>query len=101
MSHATSEASAGDQGYPIGRRVLDLLANEDDDSGADLWNLVRREFAEVFKENVLRVAHSLPQELLAVVLSVRVRLDLALPQDQNIICCSEGAPHPRHRGKPA
>ena len=50
MQRAESEATAGDTGYPIGKRVFAMLM---DDSGAsegdvDLWNLARRMVAEVF-----------------------------------------------------
>ena len=53
---------AGDVGYPIGRRVLELLMSdvEEDDSG-DLWNLMRRVVAEVFDQNVFRMATTLPR----------------------------------------
>ena len=83
MLHARGEAAAGDAGYAIGRRALDLLAGEADDPDFDVWNLVRRVVADVFGHSVFRVASSLPQEVLAVALCARGVLDLGLPQDQS------------------
>ena len=53
MEHAERDDLAGYVGYPIGRRVLELLTSDlDEDDSADLWNLMRREVADVFDKNV-------------------------------------------------
>ena len=81
MQHAQREAMAGDLGYPIGRRLLELLTSDlEEDSCADLWNLMRRLVAEVFDKSVFRLATVLPQEVLSVALCARGILDLGLPQ---------------------
>ena len=61
MSRAQSEVAARDNGYPIGRRVLDMLAAETEYSDAELWDLAHRIVAEVFGRSVCRAATSLPQ----------------------------------------
>ena len=84
MEHAQSEACAGDLGYPIGRRVLEFLTNEiEEDCSADLWNLMRRVVAEVFGQNVFRMATTLPQEVLSVALCARNILELGLPNNMD------------------
>ena len=62
--------------------MLELLTSDlvEDDS-ADLWNLMRREVADVFDKNVFRKATALPQDILSVALCARGILDLKLPQD--------------------
>ena len=81
MECAQSEARAGDQGFPIGRRVLELLLSElEEESDEDFWNLMRRVVAEVFDRSVFRKATSLPQEILIVASCARGVLDLGLPQ---------------------
>ena len=53
MEYAEREDLAGDVGYPIGRRVLELLTSDlEEDDSADLWNLMRREVADVFDKNI-------------------------------------------------
>ena len=43
MEHVERKDLAGDVGYPIGRRVLELLTSDlEEDDSADLWNLIRR-----------------------------------------------------------
>ena len=84
MQWAQSEATAGDAGYPIGKRLFAMLM---DDAGApegdvDLWNLVRRMVAQVFDKNAYRMATSLPQDILLVALSARGVVELGLTQDQ-------------------
>ena len=82
MEHAEREDLAGDVGYPIGRRVLELLTSDlEEDDSADLWNLMRREVADVFDKNVFRKATTLPQDILSVALCARGILDLKRPQD--------------------
>ena len=66
MQWAQSEATAGDAGYPIGKRLFAMLM---DDAGApegdvDLWNLVRRMVVQVFDKNAYRMATSLPQDII-------------------------------------
>ena len=81
MEHAQSEAVAGDLGYPIGRRVLELLTGDlEEDCSADPWNLMRRVVAEVFENNVFRMATTPPKDIMSVALCARGILDLALPQ---------------------
>ena len=81
MDHAQRETSAGDVGYPIGRRVLDVLTSDfDEDDSADLWNLMRKVVAGVFDKNAHRMATMLPQDILSVALCARGILDLGLPQ---------------------
>ena len=77
MEHAEREDLAGDVGDPIGRRVLELLTSDlEEDDSADLWNLMRREVAEVFHQNVFRKATTLPQDILSVALCARGILTL-------------------------
>ena len=85
MEHAESAAAAGDDGYPIGRRLLDLLKSEAEEAEVDLWNHARRAVAEVFDKSVYRMATALPQDILAVALCVRGVLDLALPQNDVVM----------------
>ena len=79
MQRAQSEASAGDEGYPIGRRLLAMLRSEAEEDDEDLWNLARRMVAEVFGQSAYRMAKSLPLEIFAVALCARDLLDLGLP----------------------
>ena len=80
MQHAQNEAMAGDLGYPIGRRLFELLTSDlEEDTSADLWNVMRQVVAEVFEKGVFRMATSLPQDILSVALCARGVLDLGLP----------------------
>ena len=90
MEHARSEALAGDFGYPIGRRVMEFLTNEfevEEDSSADLWNLMRRSVAEVFEKDVFRMATTLSNDILSVALCAREVLDLGLPPTLDARAC--------------
>ena len=88
MERTEVEAMGGDFGYAIGRRLREVLGDTEagdqapvSDSAAapDAWSHVRRLVAEVFQQNVLRMATALPQDVLAVALSARGILDLGLP----------------------
>ena len=80
MEHAEREDLAGDVGYPIGRRVLELLTSDlEEDDSADLWILMRREVADAFDKNVFRKATTLPQDILS--------LALCTLEQQSKSCC--------------
>ena len=57
------------------------MSDVEEDDGGDLWNLMRRVVAEVFDQNVFRMATTLPQEVLSVALCARGILDLGLPHN--------------------
>ena len=89
MGLAVSEAAAGDFGHAIGKRVRELLLEgepvdaEPDSADApsyDARGRARRLVAEVFGQNVYRMATSLSQDIIAVALAARGILDLGLPQ---------------------
>ncbi|CAK0889497.1 unnamed protein product [Prorocentrum cordatum] len=89
MGLAVSEAAAGDFGHAIGKRVRELLLEGEpvdaepdstDAPGYDARGRARRLVAEVFGQNVYRVATSLSQDIIAVALAARGILDLGLPQ---------------------
>ena len=50
-------------------------------STLNMWNLMRREVADVFYKNVFRKATTLPQDILIVALCVRGIRDLKLTKD--------------------
>ena len=85
LDHAKREATAGDAGYAIGRRLLDTLLGEAAEEEVDLWNHARRMVANVFGKNAYRMATSFPQEVFVVALCARGILDLALPQDHGVL----------------
>ena len=74
MERTEVEAMGGDFGYAIGRRLREVL--DDTEAGdqapvsysaaaPDAWSHVRRLVAEVFQQNVLCMATTLPQDALA------------------------------------
>ena len=102
MQLARAEGAAGDRGYAIGRRVLDIVLEDSQDANApaasaaaapgsasvandipDVWDAMRRAVAEVFERSAFRMTTSLPQDVLVVALSARGAMDLGLPQDQS------------------
>ena len=48
MEHAQSEAAAGDGGFPIGRRTLELSEGEAEETESQFWNQAWRAAAEFF-----------------------------------------------------
>ena len=89
MGHAGAEAAASDFGFAIGKRVRAVLLEGDavdaeqdsaDATNYDAWERARRLVAEVFGQNVYRMATSLSQDTLAVALAARGIVDLGLPQ---------------------
>ena len=72
---------SGEGGYPIGARLAKMLAEEEKESDADIWNQVRKIAAEVFEQSIFRAATSLPQYILTVTLHSREVLDLGLQQN--------------------
>ena len=85
LDHAKREATAGDAGYAIGRRLLETLVGEAGEEDADFWNLARRMVADVFGHSAYRIATSFPQDVFVVALCAREILDLALPKDQGVL----------------
>ena len=84
MEHARSEALAGDFGYQIGQRVLEFQTNEFEEDGSEnLWNFMRRVVAEVFDQNVFRMATTLRHEILSVALCSRGIQELGLPNNMD------------------
>ena len=80
--------SRGSAGYVMGRRALDtFLPSADAAPGSaseghrdpDVRALMRRVVSEVFEQSIFRAATSLPQDVLAVVISARGVMDLGLP----------------------
>ena len=92
MEHARSETLAGDFGYTIRKRIREVIMDsgcDDEEPGSasaiesNVWAAIRRFVAEVFRQNVFRMATTHSQNILAVVLAARGVVDLGLPQDMD------------------
>ena len=68
--------------------MIECLTNEfEEDGSADLWNFMRRVVAEVFDQNVFRMATTLSNDILSVALCAREVLDLGLPPTLDARAC--------------
>ena len=90
MEHARTSSMAGDGGFPIGSKLLNLLEEEEGHSdGLHLWNVLRGLVAAALDQSIHRAARNIDVHILAAAIHV-IWASIFQPGPAKLVWASSG-----------